>query len=78
MRTDRLQEVLQYLKNAPSRAQLGADGYGHMIRQSIKDWYQSLGPDMETDGDKMGYNIGDVAGIALLMRFLTSTDDRML
>lgn len=78
MQTDRLHEVLQYLKNAPRRAQLGADGYGHTTEQSITDWYQSLGPDMETDGDKMGYNIGDVAGIALLMRFLTNTDDRML
>lgn len=78
MQTDRLQRVLQYLKDAPSRALLETDGFGLNTAQFRKHWYQSLGPDMETDGDKMGYNIGDVAGVALLMRFLTSTDDRML
>ena len=46
MQTDRLHEVLQYLKNAPSRARLGADGYGYTTSQSIKDWYQSFGPDL--------------------------------
>lgn len=69
MQTDRLHGFFQYLKNAPSRA------YPDVSRD---DWYQSLGPGMETDSDKMGYNIGDVAGVALLMRFLTTTDDRML
>lgn len=33
---------------------------------------------METEEDMMGYNIGDVVGIALLMRILTTTDDRLL
>lgn len=76
MQTDRLYEIFQYLKDSPSRAAL-ADS-SHTRDEFINEWYQSLGPGMETDSDKMGYNIGDVAGVALLMRFLTTTDDRML
>lgn len=83
MQTDRLHEIFQYLKNAPSRAyqafmSTATADLACTIKQYKDDWYQSLGPGMETDGDKMGYNIGDVAGVALLMRFLTTTDDRML
>ncbi|KAI9711417.1 MAG: hypothetical protein M1812_007162 [Candelaria pacifica] len=47
-------------------------------KAEIQAWYDSLGPGMEDDDGKMGYNIGDVVGIALLMRFLTTTDDRKL
>ncbi|KAK7538737.1 uncharacterized protein J3D65DRAFT_658177 [Phyllosticta citribraziliensis] len=39
-------------------------------------YYRSFGPSMESDSDKMGYNIGDVVGIALIFRTLTTTDDR--
>ncbi|KAK8161519.1 hypothetical protein IWX90DRAFT_506179 [Phyllosticta citrichinensis] len=39
-------------------------------------YYRSFGPSMESDSDKMGYNIGDVVGIALILRILTTTDDR--
>ena len=41
-------------------------------------WFNTFGPGMEIDDEKMGYNIGDVVGIALLMRFLTTTDDRKM
>lgn len=76
MQTDRLYEVFEYLKNAPERA--SRPDSSSTPKEQLDDWYQSLGPGMETDSDKMGYNIGDVAGVALLMRFLTTTDDRML
>lgn len=71
MKTDRLFKLFKHFKEAPNR-EPGRRGI------SRDQWYQSLGPGMETDSDKMGYNIGDVAGVALLMRFLTTTDDRML
>lgn len=71
MQTDRLFKLFKRFKEAPNR-EPGRRGI------SRDQWYQSLGPGMETDSDKMGYNIGDVAGVALLMRFLTTTDDRML
>lgn len=76
MQTDRLYAVFGYLKNAPGRAI--RPNSSSTSGEQVDDWYQSLGPGMETDSDKMGYNIGDVAGVALLMRFLTTTDDRML
>lgn len=63
---DRLYPLLNYLKEGAARS-------------GDKDaFYQSLGPGMETDIDKMGYNVGDVVGIALIMRYLTTTDDRLL
>ena len=66
MRTDSLFDFLEDFKLAPSR---------HHTRDSFKE---ELGPGIEMDADMVGYNIGDVVGIALLMRFLTTTDDRML
>lgn len=63
---DRIYPLLNYLKE-------GADRSGNK-----EEFYQSLGPGMETDIDKMGYNIGDVVGVALIMRYLTTTDDRLL
>ncbi|KAK7514760.1 hypothetical protein IWZ03DRAFT_443319 [Phyllosticta citriasiana] len=45
-------------------------------RSNDSSFYRSFGPSMETDSDKMGYNIGDVVGIALVFRILTTTDDR--
>lgn len=63
---DRVYPLLNYLKEGAARS-------------GDKDsFYQSLGPGMETDINKMGYNIGDVVGIALIMRYLTTTDDRLL
>ncbi|KAK7556724.1 hypothetical protein IWX46DRAFT_653979 [Phyllosticta citricarpa] len=45
-------------------------------RSNDSSFYRSFGPSMETDSDKMGYNIGDVVGIALVFRILTTTDDQ--
>lgn len=44
----------------------------------MSNLFNSIGPGMEINDDIMAYNIGDVAGVALVMRFLTTTDDRML
>ena len=66
MGEDRLYPLLDYLKDAANRF------------YSKDEFYQSLGPGMEQDMEKMGYNIGDVVGIALIMRFVTTTDDRIL
>ena len=63
---DRLYPLLDYLKEGAARS------------GDKTEFYQSLGPGMETDIDKMGYNIGDVVGVALIMRYLTTTDDRLL
>ena len=65
MRTDRLYKYLAHFKRAPYR------------HHSIDSFYNELGPGMEMNHDMLGYNFGDVIGIALLMRFLTTTDDRM-
>lgn len=62
---DRLFPLLDYLKDGARRS------------GNKDDFYQSLGPGIETDIDKMGYNIGDVVGVALIMRYLTTTDDRL-
>ena len=71
MGADRLFPLLNYFKSIP-------DKFGYRGDPRRDAFYQSIGPGMEKDDDLMGYNIGDVAGIALLMRFLTTTDDRML
>ena len=63
---DRLYPLLNYLKDGPGRS------------KNKSEFYQSLNPTMESDIDKMGYNIGDVVGVALIMRYLTTTDDRLL
>lgn len=66
-----LYPLLEFLKNAPFRFSSGDP--------DLKtEFYQSMKPGMEDDDDKMGYNIGDVVGIALIMRFLTTTDNRGL
>ncbi len=75
MGTDRLYPLFKYFKDVPSD---GIPPDDPQREHRITAWYDSLGPDMVTDDDKMGYNIGDVVGIALLMRFITSTDDGML
>jgi len=63
---DRLYPLLYHLKEAPR------------FSGDVGGFYESLGPGMEVDSNKMEYNIGDVVGIALIMRFLTTTDDRKL
>lgn len=71
MGADRLFPLLNYFKSIP-------DSFGGRGDAARNEFYQSLGPGMEGNDHLMGYNIGDVAGVALLMRFLTTTDDRML
>lgn len=71
MGSDRLFPLLNYFKSIPDR-------FGRRGDPERDAFYQSIGPGMEKSNDMMGYNIGDVAGVALLMRFLTTTDDRML
>ena len=70
MGTDRLHALLAFFKDVPkfvaSRLNRGIQGR----------WYTLFKPGMEVEEDMMGYNIGDVVGIALLMRLLTTTDDR--
>ncbi|KAK7538738.1 uncharacterized protein J3D65DRAFT_602719 [Phyllosticta citribraziliensis] len=72
MQDDWIYPILNHLKDAPNRwARENAAPNGR--------FYRSLGiPSMEIESDKMGYNIGDVVGIALMFRFLTTTDDRKL
>ncbi|KAI9881249.1 MAG: hypothetical protein M1830_005535 [Pleopsidium flavum] len=60
---DRLFPLLNHLKEAP---------------KSRSRFNKSLGSGMKVDIHKMGYDIGDVVGVALVMRFLTTTDDRKL
>lgn len=72
MGTDRLHDLLSFFKEVPrmvGRRFPGSDMQGK--------WYTLLRPGMEAEEDMMGYNIGDVVGIALLMRLLTTTDDRI-
>ncbi|KAI9700877.1 MAG: hypothetical protein M1836_002247 [Candelina mexicana] len=86
MEKDRLYPFFEYFKAIPDQlfprsnnfhdpAQLV---YNPSMQERKTAWYDSFGPGMETDDLKMGYAMGDVIGIALLMRFLTTTDDRML
>ncbi|KAI9715134.1 MAG: hypothetical protein M1812_006113 [Candelaria pacifica] len=62
----RLYPILWHWKQAPGGRGPVAD-----------EFYSSLRPGMEMDERKMGYNIGDVVGNALIMRFLLTTDDRV-
>ena len=66
MGSDPLYPLFERLKSIP-------DG-----KRDKTAWFNTFGPGMEIDDEKMGYNIGDVVGIALLMRFLTTTDDRKM
>lgn len=66
MGSDRLLGLLQYIKDAPSRS------------SNKHAFYQSFSLGMEVDDEKVGYNVDDVVGVAVLMRFLTTTDDLSL
>ena len=70
---DRLGRLLTMFKDAPKRY----EGYYGEHREP-GDFYQALGPGLERDNEAIGYNAGDVIGIALTMRFLTTSDDRRL
>ena len=65
MRYDRLGALLTEFKNSPDR-----------YRGEKDEFNQELGPGLERDNEAIGYNTGDVVGIALIMRFLTTTDNR--
>ncbi len=66
----RLFEILEYWKVAPDPSGRGGES-------ARGRFYRSLIPGMELDERKMGYNIGDVVGNALIMRFLLTTDNRL-
>ncbi|KAF2142035.1 uncharacterized protein K452DRAFT_358506 [Aplosporella prunicola CBS 121167] len=76
--------ILDWFKDAPARAV--TSHHNQRADAEKTAWYRSLGPGMENDADKLGYNIGDavltgmsvVVGITLTFRFLTTTDDRYL
>ncbi|KAK8249666.1 hypothetical protein IWZ00DRAFT_278803 [Phyllosticta capitalensis] len=81
--------ILNYLKDAPNRwaerntqpednDEDGEYGGGGGGKPNKAGFFRSFGPSMESDSDKLGYNIGDVGGIALIFRFLTTTEDRKL
>ncbi|KAI9700876.1 MAG: hypothetical protein M1836_002246 [Candelina mexicana] len=61
----RLGPILDYFKEAPFDYPGGQDAF-----------YPTLAPGMEIYQRKMGYNIGDVVGLALIVRFLLTSDDR--
>ena len=63
----RLHKLLNDFKEIPDK-----------VGSSRTAFYNSIGPGTEIDDNIMAYNIGDVAGVALLMRFLTTTDDQIL
>lgn len=71
MSLDRVYPFLELFKDEPARIQRST---GQAAKVAF---YHSLGPGMERESPKMAYNIGDVVGIALLMRCITTTDDRM-
>lgn len=71
LRKDRLYPILDYFKDVPRNSPQGQQG-----RQDT--FYETLKPGMEVDNNLMGYNIGDVVGVAIIMRYLTTTDDRKL
>lgn len=60
---DRMQPLIEDCKDACRRG------------GSVENFYQSLGSGMETDTDKMAYNIGDVIGIVRMFKVLTSGGD---
>lgn len=62
----RVYELLQYLEDGPKHS--ANKGY----------LYNLLGPGFETDDDITGYDNRDVAGTALLIRCLTTTESRNL
>ena len=57
---------LNFCKDAPKRS------------GNESGFYKKLRPGMERTDDLVAYNFGDVVGLALLFRFLSSTDDRIL
>lgn len=69
--TERLHGLLSFFKEVP---RLVAQRFNATMQSN---WYTLLKPGMEREQDMIGYNIGDVIGIALLMRLLTTTDDRL-
>ncbi|KAK8212494.1 hypothetical protein IWZ01DRAFT_550465 [Phyllosticta capitalensis] len=89
LKNDWMFPILNHLKDAPNRwverntqpednDEDGEYGGGSGGKPNKAGFFRSFGPSMESDSDKLGYNIGDVVGIALIFRFLTTTENRQL